>query len=62
VRKFFSTINHSTLLSILVKRIKDEDTINLLKEIIASYEDGTRIREREREREREKRRSAPAYL
>lgn len=48
VRKFFDTVNHSILLSILAKRVKDTDTINLLREIIESYEVGTRdTRERD---------------
>ena len=49
VRKFFDTINHSIMLSILGKRIKDTDTVALLREIIGSYRTGRRDR-RERER------------
>lgn len=37
VKKFFATVDHYVLLSILQKRIKDEDAIGLLKEIIHSF-------------------------
>lgn len=37
VRKFFDSINHEVLFSILKKRIRDEDTLRLLREIIDSY-------------------------
>jgi len=52
VRKFFDSVNHDILITILEKRIKDEKTIWLLRSIIGSY-DSTPVRERERERERE---------
>ncbi|MGA3291689.1 MAG: reverse transcriptase domain-containing protein [Candidatus Microgenomates bacterium] len=37
VKKFFDSIDHEILLDILEKKIKDENTIRLLKEIINSY-------------------------
>jgi len=37
VKKFFDTIDHDILLAILKKKIKDEDTIWLLKQIISSF-------------------------
>ncbi|MGD0328488.1 MAG: reverse transcriptase/maturase family protein [Minisyncoccia bacterium] len=52
VRKFFDSINHDVLLSILERRITDPDTCWLMREIIESYE-AAGCRERERERERE---------
>ena len=52
IRKFFDSVNHAILLGIMKKRIKDEDTIWLLKEIVESYP-AAPVRERERERERE---------
>ena len=55
VRKFFDSINHKILLSILERDIKDQKTFNLLKEIIESYPQNSELtRERERERERER--------
>ena len=47
IRKFFDSVGHEILLSILQKRITDKDAQWLLKEIICSY---YIIRERERER------------
>jgi len=40
VRKFFDSIDHHILLSIIEKRIKDPDVMWLLKEIIKSFESG----------------------
>ena len=37
VKKFFDTIDHDILLAILKKKIKDEDTIWLLKQIVSSF-------------------------
>ena len=37
IKKFFDTIDHDILLAILKKKIKDEDTIWLLKQIISSF-------------------------
>lgn len=37
IKKFFETINHSILLSIIRKRIKDADAMCLLEEIIESF-------------------------
>ena len=48
VRKFFDSVDHEILASILEKRIKDEKTTWLLRSIIESY-DSTPVRERERE-------------
>jgi len=47
VRKFFDTVDHNILLSILKKRVQDENAFWLLKEIVSSY---SLTRERERER------------
>lgn len=43
IRKFFDNVDQKVLLSILSRKIKDAKTINLLTEIVVSYE-----RERER--------------
>ena len=48
VRKFFDTVDHKILTSILEKRIRDEDAMRLLKSIIESYKEAP-VRERERE-------------
>ena len=63
IKKFFDSIEHATLLSILRKKIKDRDLIRLLTEIVESYPRRTRICERERERERERKmlRNRSAY-
>lgn len=37
VRKFFASIDHATLLSILARHISDSQTINLLREVIGSF-------------------------
>ncbi|MBU3934489.1 reverse transcriptase/maturase family protein [Patescibacteria group bacterium] len=37
VRKFFASVDQDTLIKILEKHVKDENTINLLKEIIKSF-------------------------
>lgn len=37
IKKFFDTVDHNILVSILKKKIKDEDTIWLLKQIISSF-------------------------
>ena len=37
IKKFFDTIDHDILLGILKRKIKDEDTIWLLKQIISSF-------------------------
>jgi len=46
IQKFFDSVNHVILFSILKKRINDPDLLWLLTEIIESY---TRVDERERE-------------
>lgn len=51
IRKFFASIDHQILYSILAKRVKDEDALWLLRTIIESFGSGTALRERERERE-----------
>ena len=51
VQKFFDNVDHQTLISILGKRIKDGETMNLLQSLITSYQAEPRTRERERERE-----------
>ena len=55
VKKFFDSIDHTILLEILRRKIKDEQTINLLGEVVGSYEAKTEF---ERERERESKRFA----
>jgi RNA-directed DNA polymerase len=50
VRKFFDSVDHQILFSIIEKRIKDEDALWLLRSIIESYP-AAPVRERERERE-----------
>jgi len=47
IRKFFDSIDHDILLGILEKRIVDQETRWLMREIIESYE-ATGLRERER--------------
>jgi len=37
VRKFFDSVDHEILLNLLAKRIKDQDTVWLLREIIRSF-------------------------
>ncbi|MBI2041630.1 MAG: group II intron reverse transcriptase domain-containing protein [Candidatus Nealsonbacteria bacterium] len=37
IKKFFGTVDHSILLSIVHKRIKDADTMRLLEEIVESF-------------------------
>ena len=50
IKKFFDTIDHEILLTILERKIKDPEVMQLLEEIIGSYETGSGItRERERE-------------
>lgn len=43
IQKFFDTVDHTILLSILNKRIKDEDAVWLLQEIIESFPKGLPI-------------------
>ena len=52
IRKFFDSVDHTILLAIFGKRIKDEKMMRLLETIIDSH-DAVPARERERERERE---------
>jgi len=40
VRKFFDSIDHEILLAILARRIKDPEVMQLLKEIVDSFESG----------------------
>ncbi|HEY4505704.1 MAG TPA: reverse transcriptase/maturase family protein [Candidatus Paceibacterota bacterium] len=40
IRKFFASIDHNTLISILKSRIEDENITSLLEEIISSFEYG----------------------
>ncbi len=54
IRKFFDSIDHSVLLSLLEKKIKDPKLVWLLREIVGSYSTPAVTRERERERERVK--------
>lgn len=57
IKKFFDTVDHQALLSILRRRIKDTNAILLLEEIIGSYSSESVMRERERERRTTKRHS-----
>ncbi len=50
IKKFFDSVDHKILLSIITKKIKDDNTIWLLREIIESFPSESRERERERER------------
>ncbi len=59
VRKFFDSVDHTTLRGILEKRILDPDTRNLLREIISSYSTGFNERERERESKNAERKGVP---
>jgi len=52
VRKFFDSVDHQTLLDILIRRIKDTKTMWLLKEVIDSYTTNASVWSAERERER----------
>lgn len=40
ISKYFPSVNHQILIKLLEKKIKDKDTMWLLKEIISSYETG----------------------
>lgn len=51
VRKFFDSIDHKILISLLERKIRDEAVIWLLREFIESYKVENRKQERERERE-----------
>src|SRR3989344_4779446 len=51
IKKFFDSVNHDILLEIFRKKIKDENAMGFLTEIVESYTTPT---ERERERERER--------
>ena len=53
IRKFFDSVDHEILLSILHRKIKDIDLIELLEEIVESYGSNVVAGTRERERERE---------
>ena len=50
IKKFFDTVDHDILLNILRRRIRDQDFLWLLEEIIGGYRANSRERERERER------------
>jgi len=56
IKKFFDSVNHDILLEIFRKKIKDENAMGFLTEIVESYTTPT---ERERERERERVNTAP---
>lgn len=51
IRKFFDSVDHSILLAIIKKKIKDQNAIWLIEQIIESFPPASQI-ERERERER----------
>jgi retron-type reverse transcriptase len=44
VRKFFDSVDHTTLLSILTRRINDDVTMRLLKQVIDSYSKSSVLR------------------
>lgn len=48
IKKFFDSVDHDILLSIIARKIKDENTIWLLKEIVKSFPTKDPNRERER--------------
>lgn len=54
IRKFFDSVDHEILLGILTRRIKDQETLWLLEEIVNSHAAGLRERERERVKARGK--------
>jgi len=56
VRKFFDSVDHATLLSILGRRIDDDVTMRLLKKVTDSYTTNMNVGSAERERERERER------
>ncbi len=47
IRKFFDSVDHEILLSVLCRKIKDDDLIRLLKEIVESYSSNVTARKRE---------------
>ncbi|MBI5138237.1 MAG: hypothetical protein HZA95_00345 [Candidatus Vogelbacteria bacterium] len=49
IRKFFASIDHAILLEIIRQRIKDNDLVCLIENIVESFENGANSRERERE-------------
>ena len=50
IKKFFASIDHDILFSILEKKVKDTDVLGLLRSIIQSFPSAASLRERERER------------
>ncbi|MFH0820518.1 MAG: reverse transcriptase domain-containing protein [Candidatus Peregrinibacteria bacterium] len=51
IRKFFDSVNHDTLLAILVRRVHDPKAIWLIREIINSFSTAHRGGQAQRERE-----------
>jgi retron-type reverse transcriptase len=51
IKKFFASIDHEILFSLIKKKIADEDVLWLVREIIDSFAEKQNERERERERE-----------
>lgn len=49
IKKFFASVDHSILLKLIKKKIKDNDTVWLINEILDSFSLGELDRERERE-------------
>ena len=49
IKKFFDSVDHQILISVLQRKIKDRDLLDLLKEIIGSYTIRPAVGERERE-------------
>ena len=60
ISKFFDSVNQEILLKIIYRKISDENTRKLIKEIIDSYQTNSEAQiERERERERESKCASP---
>lgn len=59
INKFFASIDHKILLSLVQKKIKDRNVLWLVKSIIESFP--LRAVQRERERERESKPTSPVY-
>ncbi|MEK7612117.1 MAG: reverse transcriptase domain-containing protein [Patescibacteria group bacterium] len=53
IKKFFDSVDHKILLSVLERRIKDPKVAELFRSIVGSYNSLSLSRERERERERD---------
>jgi hypothetical protein len=61
IQKFFDSVDHNILLSIMEKRIKDEEAVWLLRIIVESYS-SAKSRERERESMRARAKAFPSAI